>query len=587
MDIHAPLKFKSGINPEPDETKQNTRHIIAGNNIRFYRGGVQKIGGNAKEQVNQTASGYTRSLFSLEIGNNKWQIIGTHSKLYAKLGATVTNITPLQTTSTAIANSIDTTDTLNTIVVDATAHGMAAGDRVKISGAADVGGFTANTHINKEHIITSVTTDTFTLTLGTVATSTVANGGGASTVFFKEILAGEISARAASGPWIGIPWSTTPPWAAGTDASLIVQPRIWWNDAYGDTWVGGPGQGGKCYQWLGNTDTAPTVISNAPNADWGWIEDAKLVTLLNNTVANSKAGDLTAWTPAADSAAYSDAKEDAIELISQSQSGGENLIYAKESKIFRMRYVGGTVKWVWELVSDTIGIVSPYGRIVIGGIHYIFGKDNFYYYNGGIFSPLPNNTLLQYVFDDINLAQGYKFFTSYNQQYNEVHFHYCSAASDEPDRRVIFSISEGHWSIANITRSASDTSGKIFDYDILAHPTLGTYQHETGVNDDTSAMNSYVQVNFETIQNGKYETFISGMEPDLILEGNMTIALLGKDRARETETTLATFTVTESTTIIECEHEARWRSWKFTSNELGGDFRLGGMREIIQRGGEF
>lgn len=96
----SPIRFIPGINPEPDETKQNTRRIVDGNHVRFFRDGAEKFGGHLKEPVSTTPSGYTRTLFSYIKSNKKWQIIGTHSKLYAKLGSTVTNITPLKTAAT-------------------------------------------------------------------------------------------------------------------------------------------------------------------------------------------------------------------------------------------------------------------------------------------------------------------------------------------------------------------------------------------------------------------------------------------------------------------------------------------------------
>lgn len=465
------IKFIPGINPEPDSTNQNTLHIIDGDNIRFYQASVEKLGGHVKEPLSvldlqganlgSTLSGCGRALRSYSKDNKKWQIEGTHTKLYAKLGGDVWNITPLKTTATATlgADPLDTTDTDETLTVNYTAHGLAVGDRIKLTGATDVGGITAANDINREHIIGTVPdANSFTIELENAATST-ASGGGASIEIFTEIDAGGCDAVNATGYGVGT-YGTNDFGESQTDTTLFVQPRIWWMDVFGTTLVCGAGQGGKCYQWLSDVDTAPTVITNAPDADWGWVEDAKLVTLKDNIIKNSNTGDLTDWTPAAGSSAYEDTKEDAHKLIGRAFVNGENLIFAEEKKIFRLRWVGGTVKWSWVRVDAEVGIMSPNSYVVRGGVCIIFGRDDVYSYNGGMLQPIPNNTLRKYLYEDINTDQRFKFFSWHNgKPYNEVHMHYASANSDENDRAVIFHLYENWWSKRDsIERTAVDLS---------------------------------------------------------------------------------------------------------------------------------
>lgn len=586
------IRFVPGINPEPDETKQNTRHCVAGNNVRFHNGSVETMGGHLREVSDIAMEGAKRAYRSFERDGNLWQIIGTNSKLYAKLGGTVTNITPLKTTSTALVNNPVTTatgtntGTHTTLTIAHAAHTFVAGDRIKLSGSATVNGV-LNTVINAEHIIVAVTAAvSYTITvLGTASSSSA--GGGAAVLEFEEIAPGDGTAVAASGPGIGLPGYGLPG-SIQTDTSLIVNPRIWWQDTFGDIWVGGPGDGGKCYKWLGDTDVAPTVITNAPNADWGWVEASRLQTLLGNVTKNSKTGDFTDWVVAAGSDAWSDTREDATKLYTQCNVNGENLVFAQENRAFRMRFIGGAVKWVWEKVSDSIGIVSPYGRVVVDGVAYIFGKDNFYYYNGGVIQPLPNCTLRKYVFNDINLEQRYKFFVWYNSKFQELHFHYASADSEENDRVAVFSIPEQHWTIrTGLERAAADQSGNVFTYPVLTSAYGDLYQHEVGYNDDDVAQDVRVSIAYAAIAGSTVRTEINGMEPDLILTGNMDIDLYGKERMRDEGTLLQHFDVSVSTDVLHCTRETRWRAWEFSQSELGGFFRLGGVTEFIKKGSEF
>jgi hypothetical protein len=589
--IQVPVTLKAGIEPEPDSTEQGTVYCIDGNNIRFFRGKAETMGGSRKEVLDNDFDGVARSAKSFNADGKNWQIIGTNSKLYAKLGSSVTNITPLKTTNTALAADPVATNTATnasgrtTLTITHTAHGHLAGDRVKLSGATTTNGVT-DTVINAEHIIVTAATNSYTISVVGTASST-GSGGGASVLEFEEIDAGAQSAVPVSGSWVGIPWQP-PVWGIQTDTSLLTTPRIWWQDTFGDTWVGGITDGGKVYQWLGDTDVAPTVVANAPDAVWGWVEDARLHILDGNTTANSNTGNTTQWTPSSSSSAFSDDREDATKLISQCYVNGENLVFADENKVFRMRWVGGAVKWIWQKLSDSVGIVSPFGRVVVDGVAYVFAKDNFYYYNGGVLLPLPNCTLRKYVFENINLAQRYKFFVWHNAKYNELHFHYASAGSEENDRAVVFSISEGHWTKREgITRSGADTSGNPLDYPVLLHPTDGTYQHEVGYDNGTEAQDVFVQLAYSAALNGLQRTEVHGIEPDLILNGTVNVSLYGKERSAEDGKVLKSFLVSGTSRALYCTRDTRWRSWRFSQNQLGGFMRLGSVKEFLAKGSKF
>ncbi len=76
------------------------------------------------------------------------------------------------------ANPVATTNTSTTVTITSTAHGLATGDSVTLSGLAATGGVPAG-ELNATHIITVVDANTYTITSTTAATSTVAAGGGA------------------------------------------------------------------------------------------------------------------------------------------------------------------------------------------------------------------------------------------------------------------------------------------------------------------------------------------------------------------------------------------------------------------------
>lgn len=598
-----PLRFRSGINPTPDSTQQDTVRIVDGNNVRFRDGKAEKIGGHTHatyelHDLNDNVlsvtelSGTPRTILAFEKDYNTWEIVGTSSHLYAKLGSTAYNITPLKTTATTTlaTDPFALTSGSKLMTVTYTAHGLAVGDRIEFSGATHgTAGFAA-TNLNREHIVhTVVNANSFRVYIPNNAPVTDATEGGAAVQIFKQIDAGNADATHATGPGIGVPGQGVPG-SIQTDTSLFNQPRIWWADTFGDTLICGDGNGGKCYKWDGSEDTAPAVITNAPTAvDFGWVEDSKLVVVRKNVISNSNVGDYTDWPIAVGSYAYSDTKEDANKLIGRVYVGGENLIFAEENKIFRLKWVGGSVKWFWQQIYTNIGAISPHGCVVVGNVAYLFAKNNFYYYNGGLLQEVPNNTLHDWVFTDINLDQRYKAFLWHNQAFSEIWGHYPSASSTENDRCFIFSTTEGHFSKReDLDRTAADIKGQMLAYPVLASSGSGLFEHESGYNDNGAAMNSWVQTAYKAIADGQYYSEVYGVEPDLVRTGDVDFELYGKTYANDDAGVLLdSKTTSDGTGFLEFLHETRWRSWVIRSNKINGFFKTGKIKEFLARGSEF
>lgn len=186
-----------GVMPYTDATASDIPCWAASLHVRFdpTTGRLRKLGGwmGNNFDYGATINGTTRTIYSAVINQKTYTIIGTNSYLYALIGSSLTNISPLQTTSIAAANSLATnygtlgTDEIFTTlgsstiqIVDSSAPRFIPGDTVTISGATGVGGISAGV-INGSHIIRSIIGNSYTLNVGTIATSTTF-GGGASIV---------------------------------------------------------------------------------------------------------------------------------------------------------------------------------------------------------------------------------------------------------------------------------------------------------------------------------------------------------------------------------------------------------------------
>lgn len=194
-----PVECVAGV--DTDNTPLATKHFTWAQGIRFVRGLPQKLGGWLLFQftADQTIYGTARSIYSASLAGRIRTLIGTDKRLYDVLGSTLTNITPLDTDTIAIANSLDThyatlannpiSVVINTPVVtvtDTEAALFRVGDAYVLSGATTTGGI-LNTALNTTHFIRSFGVNQVVFYVGANATST-ATGGGASVVRTSGLL---------------------------------------------------------------------------------------------------------------------------------------------------------------------------------------------------------------------------------------------------------------------------------------------------------------------------------------------------------------------------------------------------------------
>lgn len=195
----VPITCLPGV--DTDNTPLASKHYTWAEKIRFVRDLPQKIGGWELFEFDngELIDGYARSLFSSSIQGRVYTVIGTNSKLYSVIGSRLTNITPLDITTTAIANSLDThyatlpnnplatTNGSNVITVtDSEATRFKVNDEVTLSGATGFNGILADA-FNAVHVIRSISAGSYTFRIATNANAS-SSGGGASVVRTSGLL---------------------------------------------------------------------------------------------------------------------------------------------------------------------------------------------------------------------------------------------------------------------------------------------------------------------------------------------------------------------------------------------------------------
>lgn len=189
------IQITPGVQPSADWTASSTQHYTYSKGIRFVEGVAEKIGGWKSQSFSYgaTISGTSRAVFTEYINGKLYTLIGTNERLYSLIGSVLTNITPLKTSSVAIANSLSTmygtlgSNPIATVsgspvvtVTDSAASRFRAGDTVTLAGATGFAGLSAG-DINGDAVVRSVSSGSYTINVGVNATSTT-TGGGASVV---------------------------------------------------------------------------------------------------------------------------------------------------------------------------------------------------------------------------------------------------------------------------------------------------------------------------------------------------------------------------------------------------------------------
>ena len=97
-----------------------------------------------------------------------------------------------------------------------------------------------------------------------------------------------------------------------------------------------------------------------------------------------------------------------------------------------MQFIGAPFTFGLNLINDSVGLIGP--KAVVNGDNGIYwmASDGFYFYNGSVMK-LPCS-VLNHVFDNLNLNEVYKNFAFTNREFNEVGWFYCSASSTEPNK---------------------------------------------------------------------------------------------------------------------------------------------------------
>ena len=269
------------------------------------------------------------------------------------------------------------------------------------------------------------------------------------------------------------------------DTGNYSEATTWSLDNFGEYLVACSTADGRLLEWQLNTSNDAAPISNAPTDNL-----ALLVTEERFLFALGAAGNPrlvqwcdrennTLWSPAATNEAGDIELQTSGQIMQGIRTRGQSLIIT-DIDAHSVTYIGGQFVYSFQRVGSSCGAISRKAAAAVDEGVFWMGQRGFFAYAGGAVQDIPCE-VADYVFRDMNTAQGSKIWAVTNQQYNEIWWFYPSGASNEIDRYVSYNYKEGHWSIGQLSRTAGVDRG-VFRRPIWFKTDGDAYNHDTGLN---------------------------------------------------------------------------------------------------------
>ena len=608
------LQFKPGINRE-GTNYSNEGGWFDGDKIRYRNGYVERIGGWVRVSNNKF-TGIARKIYDfVTLASANLLFIGTEQKVFLEDSGVFNDITPIRSTVSLGSNPVNTTGGAGSGVVTVTtqsAHGASTGDFVTLASLTTTDGITA-AQLNIEHKITGVpTTTTFTITTAGSATSGSTAGGGSSGTAAFQINIGITTTILGTG-WGAGTWGRFE-WGSSSGALAGQTLRLWAADNFGEDLIFNI-MNGSIYYWdaTGGTSTRAVELSSLTGAsDTPTIARKVLVSDVDRhviafgaNIINTSTQDpllirfgsqesLTDFTPTATNTAGDLRLSKGSEIITAVQTSRQILVWTDQS-LYSMQFIGAPFTFGVSLLGDNIRIAGPNTAIAVNDVVFWMGQENFYLYDGRI-QAIPC-TVRDYVFNDMNNQQSFKFHAGSIASQTEIWWYYCSSGSTEIDRYVVYNYGQQVWYYGTLVRTAwNDRASGLRSFPQGTGTDLYLYDHERGLDDYSTgsavAINAFVESSDFDIGDGQQFMLLNRILPDLSFNGSdaanpaalFTVKSrdFGGDNFTESPSGSATRTATspveQYTDKIDLRARGRQMAIRVENTATGVKWRLGAPR---------
>ena len=388
------------------------------------------------------------------------------------------------------------------------------------------------------------------ITVGTISSNTLGTGGGPSTRGASGTTAATHADNTLVRLAVGNADSANDFVGWGNAASVTVsgaQIRTWSHDNFGEDLIINPRDGGLFY-WDKTNGLSTRAVELSTRAGTKTSVPTKAKQIIVSDLDRHLIAFGCDGLGATSSATQGDGTQDPLLIRFSSQEnpldffptstntagdlrigGGSEFVQAVETKeqilvftnktLHAMKFIGPPFTFGLKELSVNITIISPASAIAVDDNVYWMGVDTFYVYSGQT-QQLPC-TVKDKVFLDLNVEERDKVHAGVNTEFSEIVWYYPSASSQEIDKYVIYNYTENIWYFGSLVRHAW------LDRGIRSLP-LATgnqyvYNHETGFDDDGSAMTSFIESAPMSLTDASRFSFVNRIIPDVNFAGSTAV----------------------------------------------------------------
>jgi hypothetical protein len=360
----------------------------------------------------------------------------------------------------------------------------------------------------------------------------------------------------ASGGYGSGPYGASSYGTPRSDTTTTINDATQWTlDTWGQDLVGVSPDDRKIYEWVApNTGTIAARVTNSPLCDAVAVTAERFVFALGTDLGTDNPRAVswcdqennTVWTPSGTNQAGSFPLQTAGRLMCGVRVKGGTLLLTS-ADAFLAQYIGGTLVYGFDRVSDAGGVISRQGAASFGQMAAWMGPDlTFWQWNGGAVVPL-NCDVLDYIRLDINLVQKSKIVAVVNAANFEIEWRYCSGSSTEIDRCIVWQYRDNYWTIGRAARTCGVDMGGLFPNPILISSDGKLYDHELGWAYD--AFSPYAKSGPIELGNGDKIAHVLGLYPDDATVGDVTASFTLRRNPDDPGTNMGPYSLTEKTDL--------------------------------------
>lgn len=590
-----PLSFEAGINRNISAGLAMNSYVD-GDKIRWEDGSLAKIGGCQPESVSGALRGTCRAILPWRSLQTTLHVaFGTSSMLAVSTGGRYYSITPVRLTRTE-TNPFTTVSGLTTVTVTiGTTHDAQVGDFVAFDTSVTYNGIT----FFGEYPITELTTATSVK----INTSQIASGsgtGGGAGVVIKFLIYNGFEDTGASGFGFGAGYYGVGTYGTPRTEAPTSEARVWCLQTWGEDLLALP-IGGALYAWDTTAGVAnrAQVVATAPDRNNFMIVAStfrQCILFGTKTISGDFDPLLLRWSATENYTNYNPVGSNAGEyrlskgskIISAIETSNGEIIVFTDAAVYKLVPVSSEDVYSLVLVTDSVGILSPLGRVEFDGKVMFVSKDGWFIYAGSV-NPVPS-TLDRFYFDPqkdgyYNTEQKVKIHMGLNRARREIWTFLPDKSNREVNRYVIFNIDLGIWYDGTWERLAWADNG------ILTRPYAidranKLVIHEQGLNDDNIPLSSFIQSGLTEINKGDTLQSVEGFYYDGSINSTCSVTLKARKHYIDNEEQVKTREYSPTDKFKNFRIRGRYLSYRWECNTFNGYFEFGRVKVRLKPSGK-